>query len=462
VSRKNLTPRGPAAQAAPSPPTLLASLAPLIGFEREVEEEFRGRMCARLAEKIAAFDAALPDEAKHCPTCGERMHSKGRSPHVTLGRFGKLDLRPQTFCCGRCKASRQPLLELLGVEVGHLSGSLARLVALLGIVVPYELAAQLVMLFFGIQVPAMTVWRTVQRLGEAAESYTEEQARFFGDPGCDAIGEAGGPSAVLLGVDGCALGMQVRPKRRHRKGNEELKPLPPVEDGHFREVKTGVLLLPEERVEPSPGRRSVVRRALVTCLGNADQIFDRLWAKLHEMKWLGTNTVVVIVGDGAEWIWNRATMFDKRCEILDFWHAIEKAWEVARARYGQGSALGANWVGRIAKDLRAGQVDQVIVRLKRLARSTPEPEHRTMVEALVRYYTDNRERMRYDEYLRLGYGIGSGAVESSHKQVVHARLRQAGMRWSEAGARRLLALRVLLLNGQWSRLDRLPMKPIAA
>ena len=54
--------------------------------------------------------------------------------------------------------------------------------------------------------------------------------------------------------------------------------------------------------------------------------------------------------------------------------------------------------------------------------------------------------MRYDEYLRLGYGIGSGAVESAHKQVVHARLRQAGMRWSEAGARRLLALRLLLLN----------------
>ena len=27
-------------------------------------------------------------------------------------------------------------------------------------------------------------------------------------------------------------------------------------------------------------------------------------------------TVVVIVGDGAEWIWNRATEFVRRCEIL--------------------------------------------------------------------------------------------------------------------------------------------------
>jgi hypothetical protein len=69
--------------------------------------------------------------------------------------------------------------------------------------------------------------------------------------------------------------------------------------------------------------------------------------------------------------------------------------------------------------------------------------------------------MHYDEYLRLGYGIGSGAVESAHKQVVHARMRQAGMRWSEAGARHLLALRLLLLNHNWELVDRLPMSSMA-
>jgi hypothetical protein len=69
--------------------------------------------------------------------------------------------------------------------------------------------------------------------------------------------------------------------------------------------------------------------------------------------------------------------------------------------------------------------------------------------------------MRYDEYLRLGYGIGRGAVESAHKQVVHARFRQAGMRWSEAGARRLLAWRLLLLNDNWALVDRLRMVSLA-
>jgi len=85
------------------------------------------------------------------------------------------------------------------------------------------------------------------------------------------------------------------------------------------------------------------------------------------------------------------------------------------------------------------------------------PELRGSWQSLIHYYSANTGRMRYDEYLRLGYGIGSGAVESAHKQVVHARFRQAGMRWSKAGASRLLAL----LNDNWALLDRLPMVSVA-
>ncbi len=130
-----------------------------------------------------------------------------------------------------------------------------------------------------------------------------------------------------------------------------------------------------------------------------------------------------------------------------------------------GSALGKvlspadRGVHEIAEDLRAGKVQDVIARLKRVRPKTLEL--RESLQALIRYYSENAGRRRYDEYLRLGYGIGSGAVESAHKQVVHARFRQAGMRWSEAGARRLLALRLLLLNDNWALLDRLRMVSLA-
>jgi hypothetical protein len=71
-------------------------------------------------------------------------------------------------------------------------------------------------------------------------------------------------------------------------------------------------------------------------------------------------------------------------------------------------------------------------RLRRLRPRTPEL--RASGEALLRYYSENAGRMRYHQYLGRGCGIGSGAVESAHKQVVHARFRRARMRWSETGA----------------------------
>jgi hypothetical protein len=341
------------------------------------------------------------------------------------------------------------------VEPGRISGSLARLLGLLAAVAPYPLAARLAELLLGVKVSPMGVWRVAQRLGQAAASYSEALSQYHADSRSQGAPTDQAPATVVLSVDGCSLGTQVRARRRRQTGAEPLPPLPPMDEGHFREVKTGVLLLPEERVETSPGRRSVVRRFLVSCLGDADAIFRGLYAQLRELGWLGPNTMVVIVGDGAEWIWKRATWFIRRCEILDFWHALEYAWDFARLRFGEGSTQADQWVHQIAIDLKAGKVEQVIARLKRLRPKSPQV--RASLDSLIRYYSENASRMKYDEYLRLGYGIGSGAVESAHKQVVHARLRQAGMRWSEAGARRLLALRLLLLNDNWALLDRMTM-----
>jgi hypothetical protein len=428
-------------------------------LEREVELEYRPQMLEALQRKVNAVAEQACATVPECPHCGQPMGYHDTRPVSWLAHWGRLHASPARYRCASCKQERRPLLDLLGVEPGRICGSLARRLGLLAAVAPYELAARLAQLLLGVTISAMGVWRVAQRLGQAAADYSEALSRYHADSRSEAASVEQAPPAVVLGVDGCTLGMQVRTHRRRRVGTEPLPALPPVEEGHFREVKTGVLLLPSERVETSPGRRSVVRRFLVTCLGEADEIFRRLYAQLRDLGWVGPHTVVVVVGDGAEWIWNRATMFVNRCEILDFWHALEHAWTFARLRYGEDSTQADRWVHQIAEDLRAGKVQDVIAALKRLRPKTEEL--RASLQSLIGYYSQNAGRMHYDEYLRLGYGIGSGAVESAHKQVVHARLRQAGMRWSEAGARRLLALRLLLLNGDWALLDRMRMVPLA-
>jgi hypothetical protein len=453
---KQRQPRTPAAPTAGAPQRpALQEVSQFMVLEREVEIQYRPLMREALQSKVTAVADSVRSQTPVCFRCSEPMKRHDTETVSWVARFGDLQSPVDRYRCPRCKDESRPLLDLLGVEPGRISGSLARLLALLAVVAPYALAAELAWLLLGVKVSDMGVWKVVQRLGESAARYSEGLSQYHADSRSEGASTREAPPAVVLSVDGSMLGMQVRKQRRRRTGAEPLPPLPAVQEGQFQEVKTGVLLLPAERVETSPGRHSVVRRFLVSCLGNADTIFARLYAQLRELGWVGPDTVVVIVGDGAEWIWNRATMFVHRCEILDFWHALEHAWIVARLLYGEQSQLADRWVHQIAEDLRAGKVQEVIARLKRMRPKTPEL--REQLQGLIAYYSEHAGRMRYDEYLRLGYGIGSGAVESAHKQVVHARFRQAGMRWSEAGARRLLALRLLLLNDHWDLLDRLPM-----
>ena len=455
---------------APPRPELLPEAPLFMRLEAVVDEEFRAPKRARMQQLIDAEQAKLAETGGPLCTCGKRMKSKGWKRPGFLTRFGNVIVGGPAYRCEPCKRQERPILKHLGMEgSGRMAGSLPRLVALLAVVVPYQLAPQLLASLLGIQVSTMTAWRCVQRLGEAQDGHIWALAEHHQDPNLELPEVTTAPASVVVGVDGCTLGMQVHAERRQApKDGQPLPALPKVEEGHFREVKTGVLLLPEERVETSPGRRSVVRRKLVTCIDNADKVFDLMWSMLLTLGWLGPHTVVIVVGDGAPWIWNRAKMFTNRCEILDFWHAVEKAWEFARLRFKDDAAQASTFMSSLTADLRAGNVHGVISMLRELETAfsgeleTVSSEQKEKLAELIRYYVTNESRMQYAEYVSKGYGIGSGAVESAHKQVVQARMCQAGMRWSEDGARRLLALRVLLLNGGWSSLDRLAMKRIAA
>ena len=53
-----------------------------------------------------------------------------------------------------------------------------------------------------------------------------------------------------------------------------------------------------------------------------------------------------------------------------------------------------------------------------------------MVESAIEYLENNREHMKYDEYLAAGYPIGSGVAEGACRHLVKDRLEQTGMRWT--------------------------------
>lgn len=61
--------------------------------------------------------------------------------------------------------------------------------------------------------------------------------------------------------------------------------------------------------------------------------------------------------------------------------------------------------------------------------------------------------MKYDEYQRMGFHIGSGVIEAGCKYVIGHRFKRSGMRWSRKGAKHLMCLRVAYLNDDWARVQ---------
>jgi len=149
---------------------------------------------------------------------------------------------------------------------------------------------------------------------------------------------------------------------------------------------------------------------------------------------------VVLLGDGAEWIWNLAARhFPQAVQIVDYWHMTQHLYAVANARFGQGTEAAKEWVHTCQWDLEHDLPNLV---LSRIADWEPSKEaDREVRDREFGYFENNRERMRYGRFLARGYHIGSGTVESACRRLVTQRMKGGGMHWREETAEAVLAIR---------------------
>jgi hypothetical protein len=154
---------------------------------------------------------------------------------------------------------------------------------------------------------------------------------------------------------------------------------------------------------------------------------------------------VIVLGDGAHWIWTLAAdHFGERIEIVDFYHASEHLWSVANALYGQGSAQAKAWAETVVKELYEKGARLVLATLNLAHATTKEA-----TEVLRRergYFRSNAHRMAYPQFREQGLPIGSGAIESAAKHLVQLRMKRPGVRWSDVGAQGVLSVRTHLAS----------------
>ena len=190
-------------------------------------------------------------------------------------------------------------------------------------------------------------------------------------------------------------------------------------------------------------------------LGDADATFELLAAELL-LRGAAKAREIVLVGDGALWIWNRAEELAHRLgldvarivQVADFYHAVEHLTAIADLCPGWSETRRRRWVRDMRRKLKAGKVDEVLKAAQALCRGRNAKRIKTEVE----YFAVRKDRMRYAAFRRRGIPLGSGAVESAIRRIINLRLKGPSMFWHGPNAECMLHLRSYLKAGRWGEL----------
>ncbi len=185
-------------------------------------------------------------------------------------------------------------------------------------------------------------------------------------------------------------------------------------------------------------------------LGAKDAIFGALFQDLN-LRNVGHDRPVVCLMDGERALWDaQRVYFPEAVGILDLFHVMERLWAAAHCFHAEGSDEAEGFVADRLRGLLQGRVGYVIGGLRqRLTKHQLSGSRRKTLLSAIGYLENNREQMRYDEYLKAGYPIGSGVAEGACRHLVKDRMEQTGMRWTVSGAQAMLHLRATYLNDQW-------------
>ena len=409
------------------------------GIEQCLQEVGRRVFGPVVERTVAAIAAASGEERLMGPVCHQRMRLvDAQRPRDLPGLVGDYTITRAYFVCDGCHRGAAPLDERLGLGGGALSPGLARVACWFGIDDSFQEGAAALHETLRIDVKDEPTRRITEGIGQVAEA--EAQAwvtRAQAGQAIFAPEEVTASSSVLLvEVDGALV--------------HEI-------DGKWHEVKSGLAapLGPSVETDEKTGRTTLVMGKPSYCAGfeSAETFWWRVDVEACR-RGLGSTlvTVVVVVGDGADWIWRYAAAFlavagVQVIEIVDLYHALEHLGWVAGVVLGQGSRAAETWRSARKMELLEQGAAPILVALADLTPDTPEAAEE--VRQALGYFRANAARMDYPRFIARQFPIGSGAIESTCKTLVEERAKGAGMRWTPTGAQAVLSLRAVQRSGRW-------------
>lgn len=212
----------------------------------------------------------------------------------------------------------------------------------------------------------------------------------------------------------------------------------------WKEIKVARIFSQNDNIPIQENRNEIEKNLYVCHLGGLRPFLKKLehYSDAYKKK--------VCIADGAKWIWIWATAtYPGMVQILDFYHALEKLGDFASTQFVDKQTREV-WMSDQKERLLNNGVDEVIEILEQLEARNKGAEK--LVQNVIQYYQNNKTRMQYKTYQAQGYLIGSGPIESAHRNVVQQRLKLSGQRWSEKGAQQIVNLRACKKSNRWTEL----------
>jgi hypothetical protein len=298
----------------------------------------------------------------------------------------------------------------------------------LGGKMPFEEAVEEFWFSHHTAVGEATCRRITYRNGGTAEAWVCQEAIRLEKEGFD---ETEGPTKLVISADGSFIRLT---------------------NGEWREVK-GLAVGEFETVDAALGMSEEVKTQKLSYFTRSYRVRDFETFALPELarRGLGEAETVVAVNDGAEWL---QSFINYHCptavRILDFAHALGYVAEAGKVIWSAEADTFKSWFEHCSHQLKHKPPQRTLAELSLLLPKAQGDEQATVIDN-ARFYLQRRlDMIDYPYFRRRGYPIGSGSVESAHKQVVQRRMKQAGMRWAPQHVNPILALRDLLCSGRWS------------
>lgn len=159
---------------------------------------------------------------------------------------------------------------------------------------------------------------------------------------------------------------------------------------------------------------------------------------------------IVCIADGARDIWRYfRKKYPNAIHVVDFYHVCEHLSKLSNLFFRDSSQAQA-WFKKYKAILKEDpQGASKVLRAARYRRSITKdnPE----IDTEIKYLQHNRSKMNYFELRQKKLPIGSGVVEAACKNLIGARMKKSGMRWTLDGGQTVLTLRSLILSNRWEK-----------